>query len=154
MGTQLPSPEKRDRAPNFRSISVVAKQLDASRCHLVWRSALAYMPLRDIVFDVDPATPEKGHTHPTQFLAHVYCGQISGIWMDEDAAWYGSRPRLRPHRTRRGPSSRERGTAAPLFGPCLLWPRSPISATAELLLKLASSILHRLSFSNLCHQKF
>jgi len=32
-------------------------------------------------------------------------------------------------------SSREKGTAAPppLFGPCLLWPRSPISATAELL---------------------
>jgi len=30
---------------------------------------------------------------------------------------------------------RETGTAAPcLFGPCLLWPRSPISATAELLL--------------------
>jgi len=37
---------------------------------------------------------------------------------------------------RRGPSSRERGTAAPpLFGPCLLWSRSPISATAELLLQ-------------------
>jgi len=30
---------------------------------------------------------------------------------------------------------RERGTAPhPLLGPCLLWPRSPISATAELLL--------------------
>ena len=29
---------------------------------------------------------------------------------------------------------RERGTAAPLFGPCVLWPRSPISATAEVLL--------------------
>ena len=28
----------------------------------------------------------------------------------------------------------ERGRTAPLFGPCLLWPRSPISATAELLL--------------------
>jgi len=28
---------------------------------------------------------------------------------------------------------RERGTAPPLLGPCLLWPRSPISATAELL---------------------
>jgi len=27
---------------------------------------------------------------------------------------------------------RERGTAVPLFGPCPLWPRSPISATAEL----------------------
>ena len=22
--------------------------------------------------------PEKGHTHPTQFLAHVYCGQMDG----------------------------------------------------------------------------
>jgi len=31
------------------------------------------------------------------------------------------------------PAVRERDTAAPaLFGPCLLWPRSPISATAEL----------------------
>jgi len=34
------------------------------------------------------------------------------------------------------PALRERGTAAlPLFGLCLLWPRSPISATAELLYK-------------------
>ena len=32
------------------------------------------------------------------------------------------------------PDLRERGTAAPpLFSPCLLWPWSPISATAELL---------------------
>ena len=30
------------------------------------------------------------------------------------------------------PELRERGTAPPLLGPCLLWPRSPISATAEL----------------------
>jgi len=57
--------------------------------------------------------------------------------MDENATWYGSRPRPRPHCVRREPSSpRESGTAAsPLFGPCLLWPRSPISATAELLLR-------------------
>jgi len=35
------------------------------------------------------------------------------------------------------PALRERGTAPPpLLGPCLLWPRSPISATAELLLIL------------------
>jgi len=31
------------------------------------------------------------------------------------------------------PALRERGTAPPLLGPCLLWLRSPISATAELL---------------------
>jgi len=40
-----------------------------------------YLGLRDIMFDVDSATPEKGHTHPTQFLAHVYCGQMAG-WME------------------------------------------------------------------------
>jgi len=34
------------------------------------------------------------------------------------------------------PALRERGTAAPLFGTCLLWPWSPISAIAELLLRL------------------
>jgi len=35
------------------------------------------------------------------------------------------------------PAPGERGTGAPLlFGTCLLWPRSPISATAELLLVL------------------
>jgi len=28
----------------------------------------------DVVFDGDPATPEKGTPTPTQFLAHVYCG--------------------------------------------------------------------------------
>ena len=32
------------------------------------------------------------------------------------------------------PAVREWGTAAPSFRPCLLWPRSPISATAELML--------------------
>ena len=28
-----------------------------------------------------PGYPQKGHTHPTQFLAHVYCGQMAG-WME------------------------------------------------------------------------
>ena len=32
------------------------------------------------------------------------------------------------------PALRERRTASPLLDPCLLWPRSPISATAQLLL--------------------
>ena len=67
--------------------------------------------VRDIVFDVDPASPEKKHTH-----SHPISGPCllwPNGWMDEDSAWYGSRPRLRPHCTRRGPSSRERGTASP-----------------------------------------
>jgi len=58
-------------------------------------------------------------------------------WMDEDATWYRSRPRPRPHCIRRDPSCPPKGHSTPplFFGPCLLlWPRSPISATAELLL--------------------
>ena len=30
------------------------------------------------VFDGDPAPPEKRAQPPTQFLAHVYCGQTAG----------------------------------------------------------------------------
>jgi len=56
--------------------------------------------------------------------------------VDEDATWYGSRPRPRPHCVRQAPSFPAKGAQQPppLFGQCLLWPRSPISATAELLL--------------------
>jgi len=36
------------------------------------------LDLRDIVFDVDPATPEKGHTHPTQFWPM----SIVAKWLD------------------------------------------------------------------------
>ena len=67
--------------------------------------------LRDIVFDVDPATPRKKGT-PTHPVFGP-CLLWPNGWMDEDTGWYGSRPRLRPHCIRRGPSSRERGTAPP-----------------------------------------
>jgi len=69
--------------------------------------------LRDIAFDVDPATPRK-RAHPPHPIFGP-CLLWPNGWMDEDAAWYGSRPRPRPHCIRRGPSSRRRGTAAPLF---------------------------------------
>jgi len=85
------------------------------------------------VFDEDPAPPEKRHSPPPNF---GQCLLWPNGWMDEDATWYGSRPRPRPYCVRRGPrSSPQKGVQQPpLFGPCLLWPRSPISATAELLL--------------------
>ena len=57
--------------------------------------------------------------------------------MDVDATWYRSRPRPRPHCIRLGPRSPQKGQSSPpLFGSCLLWPWSPISATAELLYSL------------------
>jgi len=50
-----------------------AKQLDGSRCHLVWRRALAQATL----LDGDPAHSHTKGTAP-HFLAHVYCGQTAG----------------------------------------------------------------------------
>ena len=35
--TQLPSAKRGQSPPNFRSVFIVAKRLDASRCHLIWR---------------------------------------------------------------------------------------------------------------------
>jgi len=55
--------------------------------------------------------PEK-KAHPPHPIFGP-CLLWRNAWMDEDAAWYESRPRPWPHCTRRGPSSRERGTAAP-----------------------------------------
>ena len=56
--------------------------------------------------------------------------------MDEDATWYGDRPRPRPYcvgRTGTGFSPRKGHSSPPIFGPRLLWPRPSISATVELL---------------------
>ena len=85
----------------------------------------------DFVLDEDPA----------QLSAHVYCGQTAGwikmpLGMELDLGpgyiVLDGDPAPPP----------ERGTAAPrLFGPCLLWPWSPISATAELLIYSALHLL-------------
>jgi len=58
--------------------------------------------LRDIVFDVDPATPRK-RAHPPHPIFGP-CLLWPNGWMDEDAAWHGRRPQPRPHCTGRGPS--------------------------------------------------
>jgi len=96
----------------------------------------------DFVFDGDPATPNTSEGTPTTtpFLAHVYCGETAG-WMKTAL---GTEVDLGPgHIVLDGvPSVREAGTAAPhLFCPCLLWPRSPISATAELLYSLKTFVM-------------
>ena len=73
----------------------------------------SYAPLL-FVFDGDPATPrKKGTPTPTQFLAHVYCGQMAG-WMK---APLGTEIDLGPGHTVLDliPALHERGTAAPLF---------------------------------------
>jgi len=56
-------------------MSVVLKRVYGLRCHLVWRQASAQATLCSMRTQLPQ---EKGHTHPTQFLAHVCCGQAAG----------------------------------------------------------------------------
>jgi len=101
MGTQLPPPQKvAQLRPNFRPISIVAKWLDASRCHLVVGTEVGLDPAH-IVLDGDPALPKKGHS--PQFSAHVYCGQTAG-WINIALGRHGDRPQPRRHCVRWSPA--------------------------------------------------
>jgi len=75
-------------------------------------------------------SPKRGRS--AQFSAHVYCGKTAG-WIKMALAMEVS---VGPgHIELDGvPASAKRAQQPPLlFDPCLLWPWSPISATAELL---------------------
>jgi len=78
--------------------------------------------------------------HSPQFSVHVYCDQTAG-WMKTPL---GTEVDLGPGRIvfdeDPAPHPRTGHSSPPLFGPCLLWPRSPISATAELLFQVAAKI--------------
>ena len=64
----------------------------------------------DFVLDGDPTPlPKKGAQPPVFGLCLLW----PNGWMDEDATWYGSRPRPRPHCVRRGPSSPAKGAQQP-----------------------------------------
>ena len=74
----------------------------------------------NIVLDGDPAPLPKGAQPPifgTYLLRQNSC-------MDQDASWYGGRPRPRRLCVRWGPHtpSSKRRRSPQIFGPCLLWP--------------------------------
>jgi len=60
---------------------------------------------------------QKGQSHP---IFGPYLLWPNG-WMDQDVAWYGCRPRPRPHCVGWGPAFPEK-RHSPNFVPCLLWP--------------------------------
>jgi len=112
MGTQLPP----DSLPQKRGTSQFSAHVYCGQtavCIRIPRGTDVGLSLGDIVVDGDPAVPPlKGHSPPI----FGPCPLWPNGWMDEDATWYGSRPRSRPRCVRRRPSSpRERGTAASLF---------------------------------------
>jgi len=71
-GPSSPPPKKGAQPPNFQPMSIVAKWLDGSRCHLVRRYARAGQHC----VRCGPGSTPKGHSPP--FLAHDCCGQMAG----------------------------------------------------------------------------
>ena len=75
----------------------------------------------DFVLDGDPAPPHpKGHSPP---IFGPYPLRPKGF-IDQDATWYGGRPRPRRLCVRWGPRSLlpKKGRSPPMFGPRILWP--------------------------------
>ena len=63
---------------------------------------------------------EKGHTHPHPIFGP--CLLWPNGWMDQDAIWYGGKPRPRQRCVRWGHNSPLKGAQPPLFGSCPSWP--------------------------------
>ena len=83
-----------------------------------------------IVLDGDPAPPPQKLGHNPHF-----CGPFRlwpNCWMHQDATWYGSRPRPRPHCARWGPSSPKKEhsrqfSAHVNYGQTVGWIKMPLS---------------------------
>ena len=72
---RLSSPlQKRDTAPNFRPMSVVAKWLDGL---MPFCMEVGLVP-GDFVLDGDQAPPRQKGAQSPQFSAHIYCGHTAG----------------------------------------------------------------------------
>jgi len=93
----------------------------------------------DLLFQLDAADrncsrhscPLKGEQPPI----FGPCLLWPNDWMDQDATWYGGRPRPRRHCVRWGPAPTTKGERPPNFRPMsTVAKRSTTSATAELLL--------------------
>jgi len=104
----VPPPQKGVEPPYFRSMSVVAKWLDGSRCHLVGRGRP--QPKRHCVrWGPSSPSPKRGQNPPIL----VPCLLWPDGWRDQDATWHGGRSRPRPHCSRWGSCSSSPNGAQP-----------------------------------------
>jgi len=132
MGSQFPVPPQ--KGANFRPMSIVAKRLGRMKMPLGMEVGLD--PSDTVVQGTQLTLPKTGEQPPI----FGPCLSWPNGWMDQDATWYGDRPRPRPQCARWGPSSSllsKRGTA-PIFSPCLLWPKGRLS---QLLLSTCYSFI-------------
>ena len=126
------SPPQRGIAPRPQFLAHICCGHMAGWIKMALRREVGLNP-SDIVLDGDQLPlPKEGGRAPI----FGPCLLWPNRWMDQGATWHGGRPRTRRHCVRWGPSSpplRKGHSIAPSLGHVYIWPRSPISATAELL---------------------
>jgi len=85
------------------------------------------LDLGHIVLGGDPAPLPKRATAPN----FGPCVLLPNGWMDQDATWYGGRPRPRPHYVRWGPVPPRKGHSSPSVQPMsIAAKRSPAMSAA------------------------
>ena len=95
-----PAPAQKGTAPQFSAHVYCGQTAGWTKMSLSMEASLGS---GDFVFDGDPAPlPKKGHS-PTPIFGS--CLLWPNGWMDQDATWYGGKPRPRRRCVRRGPSS-------------------------------------------------
>ena len=111
MGTQAPLPKGRRRPgadPRFSAQGYCGRTAGWIKMALGMEGL---GPVHTVLDGTQLPSPKQGQS-PPNFRPSL---SWPNGWMDEDAAWYGSRSRPRRHCTRRGPNSREKGHSSPLF---------------------------------------
>ena len=100
--TQLPPEKRAQPPPNICPMSIVAKRLDGSRCHLARSNKGKPRPRPRCIRwgRSSPPPPKRGTALSFWFMSILW----PNGWRDENATWYRSRPRPRPHCVRQGHS--------------------------------------------------
>jgi len=112
-GNPAPAPKRgHSSLPHF-SISIVAKRLDGSRCHLVTYEGRPRTSPYCVRWDSAPTAPPPKKGAQPQFSAHICCGQTAG-WVKIPL---GTKVGLGPGRTVLGRDpAPPKGAQLPIFG--------------------------------------
>jgi len=85
-GVEPPSP-KGGKAPHFRHMSIAAKRLHRSRCHLV-RRCMPQLRRHCVRWGPSSPSPKMGGVPPIFDLCELW----PNGWMDPDGTWHGGGP--------------------------------------------------------------
>ena len=121
MGTQLPSPKREQRLPQFSAHLYCGQTAECITMPLGMEVGLSP---GDFVLDGDllPSPKKGGGAPPPKFSGHVYCGQTAGCIKMPLGTKVGVSSGDSVLDGDPAPPHKGGGAPSPIFGPFLLWP--------------------------------